>query len=98
LATGPRFASGAGEIGFYFIEDGVLKMCNESGMSHKLVAEADQRGQQLQSTDCVSEDRASLTVWAGACQLREQQLCDCFGRRLSDLSRFGSERRSNVHD
>ena len=31
MATGPRFASGAGEIGFYFIEDGVLQMCTEAG-------------------------------------------------------------------
>ena len=40
MATGPRFASGAGEIGFYFIEDGVLQMCNEhgrpTGAHHKL--------------------------------------------------------------
>ena len=31
MATGPRFASGAGEIGFYFIEHGVLQMCTEAG-------------------------------------------------------------------
>src|SRR6516162_10105081 len=31
VATGPRFALGAGEIGFYFIEHGVLQMCTEAG-------------------------------------------------------------------
>ena len=44
-----------------------------------------------------SKNRVAWRLASRTHQLREQQPCDCFGWRPSDLSYFLSERRSNVH-